>query len=94
MIIDLETPFKEVVKEQHKRVIEMLQMGGDFPQCTEESAISQDWQHVLMEGTCELFAQLRFDENDPVVMCQIRIELAKIVAICERWDKTITEEGQ
>lgn len=91
-LTDLPFTFRALVKQEESRVTEALQLGGDFPQCTNDNAISQDWQHILVEATGALFEQLRFDESDPVVIRVMRLKLAQIAAICEAWDKSIMGE--
>lgn len=84
--------FKAHVESNRKRVIERLQLFGDFPQCNPRRAISQDWQHILIGATADLFEQLRFDENDPAVQHDILNRLGLVVAVSEAWATALMEE--
>ena len=82
----------ELVNEQRKHVIEVLQLWGDFPDCDERLAVSCDWTHVLMERMATLLEHCRLDESELEVIRDIRRDLAHLVATCEEWDKKLMGE--
>lgn len=83
--------FRSLVNQQESAgiVAESLQLGGDFPQCTPDTATVADWQHALTERLADLFEQCRFDESGLEVRRNLRTRLARIVALCEAWDKQL-----
>ena len=74
------------------RVVEVLQLRGDFPQCTPDTASACDWMHVLAEMHADAAEQCRFDESDPIIIQAIQERLCRIGALCEMWWRQLEGE--
>ncbi len=82
--------FKELVKNEHPVIVEALQAGGHVAGCDEQNAEPIDWIRILMETQADIALECRFDLSDPETNNALRRRLANLVAICEAWEKQIT----
>lgn len=85
------TQFRALVAAQPSTVLEMLQLYGDMPHCSPARAIEADWLYCLTTCHADLLEALRNTQPDDQRFARkmTRRALARIVAVCEAWERQV-----